>query len=122
MAVKHIAFTMHSVTDMARARRFYERDLGLELGHDYEGKWVEYYPGGTGCFAITNMVPQVKPSVDHGASISFEVDDIERTVKDLKAKGVKVLADVFATPVCRMAYVADPDGNSVGLHQKNAGR
>jgi predicted enzyme related to lactoylglutathione lyase len=122
MAIKHIAFTMYSVKDMAAARDFYEKTLGLTLGGDYGGKWVEYYPGGSGCLAITTMVPQVKPSARHGGSVSFEVDDIEATMKDLKAKGVKVLAEVFSSPVCRMAYVADPDGNSVGLHQKNPGR
>jgi predicted enzyme related to lactoylglutathione lyase len=122
MAVKHIAFTMYSVRDMAKAREFYEKHLGLTLGHDYEGKWVEYYPGGNGCFAITSMVPQVKPSARHGGSISFEVDDIEATVKELEAKGVKVAAKTFSTPVCKMAYLLDPDGNSVGLHQKHPGR
>lgn len=121
MAIKHIAFTMYSVRDMAKARNFYESILGLTLGADYEGKWVEYHPG-SGAFAITTEVPQVKPSARHGGSISFEVDDIEATMKDLEAKGVKVLAKTFATPVCKMAYVSDPDGNSVGLHQKNAGR
>lgn len=122
MVIKHIAFTMYSVKEMARARDFYEKALGLTLGVNYEDKWVEYYPGGTGCLAITTEVPQVRPSARHGGSISFEVDDIEAAIKDLKAKGVKVLAEVFATPVCKMAYVADPDGNSVGLHQKNPGR
>lgn len=29
--IKHIAFTLYPVTDMARARRFYEETLGLRL-------------------------------------------------------------------------------------------
>lgn len=120
--IKHIAFTMYSVKDVARSREFYEQDLGLELGADYEGKWVEYYPGGTGCFAITSMVPQVKPSADHGGSIAFEVHDVDATLKGLRGRGVRVLVEPFDTPVCRMAYVADPDGNSVGLHQKKPNR
>lgn len=28
---------------------------------------------------------------------------------------------VFATPVCRMAVVLDPDGNEVILHQRTVG-
>lgn len=120
--IKHIAFTLYPVTDMARARAFYEGALGLALGHDYDGKWVEYYPGGTACFALTNMVDGLKPSADHGGSLAFEVDDLDAELKRLKAAGVRVLLDAITTPVCRMAYVADPDGNSVGLHQKNPGR
>ncbi len=119
--IKHIAFTMYSVRDMAKARKFYEQDLGLKMTADYESKWVEYHLG-TSCFAITNMVPQVKPSASHGGSIAFEVDDLDATMKDVKAKGVKVLAEPFSSPVCRMAVVADPDGNGVTLHQKNPGR
>lgn len=120
--IKHIAFTMYSVRDMARARAFYEGTLGLTLGHDYEGKWVEYYPGGAACFAITTMVDEVEPSADHGGSVAFEVDDLDKTLADLRAKKARFLTDVIDTPVCRMFYVADPDGNSVGLHQKAAGR
>lgn len=120
--IKHIAFTMYSVRDMARARAFYEGVLGLTLGHDYEGQWVEYYPGGTACFAITTMVDAVKPGADRGGVVSFEVDDLDKTLAELRAKKARFLTDVITTPVCRMAHVADPDGNCVGLHQKAAGR
>jgi predicted enzyme related to lactoylglutathione lyase len=112
MSVKHIAFTAYPVKDMARAREFYERDLGLTLGKDFSGKWVEYYPGETGCFAISTMFK------GKGFGISFEVDDVDALFAALKAKGVKAGAEPFSSPVCRMAYVSDPDGNSVGLHQK----
>lgn len=119
--IKHIAFTMYSTRDMARARKFYEEDLGLKLTADYEGKWVEYHLGGA-CLAITSMVPEVKPAADSGGLIAFEVDDLDATLADLKAKGVKLAYDTVVTPVCRMAGVLDPDGNGVTLHQKNPGR
>lgn len=35
MSVKHIAFTVYPVKDMARARSFYEQDLGLRLGKNF---------------------------------------------------------------------------------------
>jgi predicted enzyme related to lactoylglutathione lyase len=119
--IKHVAFTMYSVTDMTKARAFYEGALGLELAAEYEGKWVEYQPG-SGCLAITTMVDAVKPSGDHGGSIAFEVDDLDKTFADLKAKKAEFYTPIIDTPGCRMFYVADPDGNSVGLHQKKAGR
>jgi predicted enzyme related to lactoylglutathione lyase len=97
---------------MARARKFYEEALGLSLGKDFGGKWVEYYPGETGCFAISTMFK------GKGFGVSFEVDDLDGVFSRLKQGGAKVGAEPFSTPVCRMAYVSDPDGNSVGLHQK----
>ena len=35
---KHIAFTVYPVTDMKRARAFYEGDLGLKSSLDFERK------------------------------------------------------------------------------------
>ena len=118
--VKHIAFTMYPVKDMKRARRFYEKALGLKLTCSYEDKWVEYHLGGA-CFAITTMAPKVKPRPDAGG-ISFEVKDVDAAVKKLVKGGGKVLEPAFDTGVCRMAYVRDTEGNCVGLHKKAAGR
>ena len=53
--VKHIAFTVYPVTDMVRARAFYEGDLELKPSMDFEGKWVEYDLSGA-CFALTTMM------------------------------------------------------------------
>jgi predicted enzyme related to lactoylglutathione lyase len=118
--IKHIAFTMYPVKDMARARRFYEGLLGLEVGHDFRGEWIEYYPE-NGCFAISTMAKELEPSSNSGG-ISFEVDDVDAMVAELKAKGVTVKAGPFSTRVCRMAYVLDPEGNVVGLHKRIAPR
>ncbi|MEO7109864.1 MAG: VOC family protein [Polyangiaceae bacterium] len=113
--IKRIAFTMYPVTDMARARKFYEEDLGLVKTAEYGAKWVEYDPGG--CFAITTMIPDVKPSSNSGGSIAFEVDNLDELLASLKAKGVTVKMDNMDTPVCNMAVVLDTEGNAVTLHQ-----
>ena len=44
--VNSIAFTLYPVTDMARARRFYEDRLGLRMTRREarEFEWVEYDP------------------------------------------------------------------------------
>ena len=61
--VKEIAFIYHCVTDVARARRFYEQFLGLKVGLEYEGApgkwWIEYDIAGV-AFAITNVSPRRK--------------------------------------------------------------
>jgi predicted enzyme related to lactoylglutathione lyase len=114
---KKVAFTMYPVIDMARARRFYEETLGLSVSSNYEERWVEYDLPGGGCFAITTMAEGVSPSSNSGGSIAFEVENLAKLVKDLKAKGVKFKLDVFETPVCKMAVVIDSEGNALTLHQ-----
>ena len=52
MKVTNIAFTGIPVTDMKRARQFYESALGLKPADEYaEGVWVEY-EFGDGTIAI----------------------------------------------------------------------
>ena len=113
--VKEIAFTAYTVTDMERARDFYEKQLGLQVESRWEGKWVEYAVG-SGTFAIQNVMSG-PPSGRRGV-IAFEVDDFDKTVADLKAAGVPVEMDVYESSVCWMAIVNDPDGNSVCIHHR----
>ncbi len=49
--IKEIAFTAYRVTDMARARRFYEEHPGLPLALNHQDVWVAY-EAGDGTFAI----------------------------------------------------------------------
>lgn len=119
--IKHIAFTMYPVKDIARARRFYEEDLGLKLTNNFRDQWVEYHLD-NGCFAITTMAEDVAPSADSGGSIAFEVDDVDAMVSKLRGKMAVVKMEPFSTPVCRMAVVLDPEGNAISIHAKNPGR
>jgi predicted enzyme related to lactoylglutathione lyase len=116
--IKHIAFTMYPVSDMARARKFYEEALGLALTKNFRDEWVEYHLE-NGAFAITTMSP-VKPGASMGGSIAFEVDDVDATVKKLKAAKAVVKVEAFDTPVCRMAIVLDSEGNALCVHAKKA--
>ena len=114
--ITELAFVATPITDMNRARAFYEGVLGLKPTHDFNGQWIEYtIPEGT--FAITNIEADWKPS-SQGTAVGFEVDDLEATMQTLKAAGTPLVMDVIETPVCRMAIVADPDGNHVTLHKR----
>ncbi len=118
--IKKVAFTMYPVKDMRRARDFYEKLLGLEVGSIFgDDAWVEYDLPGGGCFAITTMAEGVDPSADSGGSISFEVEDLDTLVEKLKAEGVTFKMDIFSSPVCRMAIPLDSEGNAFMLHQLN---
>ncbi len=116
--VKHIAFTMYPVLDMARARGFYEGALELKATSNYKDAWVEYHLE-NGCFAITTMAEGVSPSASAGGSIAFEVGDVDATLAKLRAKGATVKVEPFATPVCRMAILLDLDGNAFCIHARN---
>ncbi len=118
MNIKEIAFSCYPVTDMTRARDFYEGVLGLKATMDHkleEGHWVEYDIG-SGTLAI-GVAPGMIPSSD-GCSVSLEVDDFESAMEELKSGGVDIHFGPIETSVCHMAFVRDPDGNSVGIHQR----
>src|ERR1700722_1793683 len=113
--ITHIAFTVYPVSDISRSRRFYEEVLGLKLAHDFSNRWIEYDVAGQ-TFAITTMMEENKPGAQ-GAGIAFEVDDLDKTLADLKKANVKFMMDAFSTPVCPMAGISDPPGNGIVLHK-----
>jgi len=113
-----VAFTFYAVTDLPRARAFYEETLGLEVGPVYgddDKAWVEYDLPGGGCLAISNMTP-AKPGPG-GGTIALEVSDREALVERLKGEGVVFASEHIPSPVCDMSIVTDPDGNQLILHQ-----
>ena len=118
--IKSIAFTVYPVTEMARSRSFYEGVLGLTPGYCYGDKWVEYDLGDS-TFAITTTDMGHTPGA-MGAIVAFEVEDMDAFVSSLKEKSVTFVIDTFSTPVCRIAAIADPDGNHISIHKRNEGR
>ena len=116
MKIKNIAFVGIPVTDINRARAFYERALGLKPSADFsEGVWIEYEIG-DGTLAIGSVGDQWKPSSD-GTSVALEVDDFEAAIKSLKDAKARFAAENVESPVCRMAVVQDPDGNKIIIHK-----
>lgn len=121
MKINEIAFSVYPVIDMEKARSFYEGILGLSATMDHkmeEGHWVEYDIG-EGTLAI-GVAPGMTPSSD-GCSVSLEVEDFDQSISELKEAGVEFNFGPIETPVCHMAFVRDPDGNSVGIHKRKLG-
>ncbi|MGQ0661043.1 VOC family protein [Sphingosinicella sp.] len=115
--LRKVAFTMYPVKDMTVARTFYEETLGLPPStYGAQSPWVEFDLPGGGCLAITTVTPN-DPSASAGGTIAFEVDDLDATVAELKAKSVAFAAEGIESPVCHMAIVKDPDGNAIILHK-----
>ena len=114
--IKKIAFVGIPVTDIKRARAFYEGVLGLKPSVEFsEGVWIEYDIG-DGTLAIGSVGDQWKPSSD-GTSVALEVDDFEGAIKSLKAANVPFDTENVESPVCRMAVTQDPDGNKIIIHK-----
>jgi len=116
MKIKEIGFVAIPVTDMTRARFFYEEVLGLKTSEEMMGgKWIEYGIG-KDTLAIANVGEAWVPS-DQGTGAAFEVEDFDEAIKRLKGRHVPFAAEPFETPCCHMAVVQDPDGNKLMIHK-----
>jgi catechol 2,3-dioxygenase-like lactoylglutathione lyase family enzyme len=119
MQVTEIAFSVYPVTDLKRARAFYEETLGLKPGMVYEGEgvgWIEYEIG-PGVVAIGAGSEHFKPS-SNGGSVALEVGDFDQAIQELKEAGIKFVIEPLVFPGCRMASVLDPDGNTITIHRR----
>lgn len=116
--IKDIAYTAYPANDIAKLRAWYASNLGLDFGQVMDEAGVEKYAEakvGSGYFSLmTHEWIERKPGT--GVGIVFEVDDMDRTVADLRAKGIKA-EDPYDTPVCRVTSFEDAEGNKVTLHQ-----
>ncbi|HVU25574.1 MAG TPA: VOC family protein [Opitutus sp.] len=116
--VKELAFVFYPVTDIARAREFYEGLLGLKPGAQFEFSpgqwWIEYDIAGQ-ALAISNGVPGTKAD-----NLVLEVVSLDEAVATLRASGIPLIGEVTEFPPCRLCRIADPFGNEIGLHQLKA--
>jgi predicted enzyme related to lactoylglutathione lyase len=114
--IKEIGFVGVPVTDIGRAREFYEGVLGLQKSGEFlEGGWIEYGIG-KDTLAIANVNLDWKPA-DQGTSAALEVEDFNAAIEELKDSGVRFATEPFETPVCHIAVVHDPDGNKLMIHK-----
>jgi predicted enzyme related to lactoylglutathione lyase len=50
--------------------------------------------------------------------VALEVEDFDAAIAQLKQHNVKFRIEPMDTPVCRMAMVFDPDGNTLCIHKR----
>ena len=115
-----------AVSDMDRAREFYEGKLGLPVGID-SGDNLQYLCG-------EGTVIHVYLSPEHAGKSTatmagWGVDDVERVVAELTSKGVTferydegpIITDERGIATfeggARVAYFKDPDGNTLSIAQ-----
>ena len=114
---------MLPVKDMARARRFYEQQLGLAPeGFRPDGKF-NYRLGGT----TLALFPKPEGTKAEHTALSFRVERIEPAVAALKARGVqfadydypglKTVNHVCVLGSEKAAWFEDTEGNILCLHE-----
>ncbi len=123
MLTNRKATTMLPVTDVPRARRFYEEKLGLRAKSTQPSGETVYETDGS----TLALYPRAEPPKSDHTALSFEVDDIVREVKELRGRGVEferyempdaVEQDgVYAIGQERCAWMKDPDGNILCIHE-----
>ena len=116
--------TILPVTDMPRARNFYESKLGLEAeGAKPDGKFVYRCGGG----ALLALFPRGEATKADHTALSFEVKDIAAAIAQLKQRGVtfndydfpglKTVGHVCVLGAEKAAWFNDTEGNILCLHE-----
>jgi catechol 2,3-dioxygenase-like lactoylglutathione lyase family enzyme len=109
------------VSDLERAKKWYTKVLGMKIIKEYSEFKCVLMKLGKNEFDIG--VPNSywgegwdKVRIGERTPIFFEADDIEKTWKELKKRGVKVIEELSKRPWRDMkAVFADPDGNEFNL-------
>ena len=123
MLGKADATPMIAVKDLDRARQFYEKTLGLEATETMGGEILEVKSGST---PITVYKSEFA-GTNKATALTFEVDDVEKEVGELKEKGIffeqydlpglKRQGDFYVGEEedFKTAWFKDPDGNILSL-------
>lgn len=119
---KELAFVGYAVTDFAKAKAFYGEILGLKetvcLGEGEDIGWMEYDLAGQ-TLALAKAFDHWNPDAN-GGQVCLEVHDLDAAMSYLKERRVQIILDIQDYPHCRLALIADPDGNTLTLHQRKA--
>ena len=124
MLVKANVEPMLPVKDLQAAQKFYEQTLELEKVDSQPDTAVTYKSGNTTLvvyrsdFAGTNK----------GTAALWEIDDVDGTVRELKAKGVKFEhydmpgltrdGDIHRAGPFSVAWFKDPSGNILSVQNR----
>src|SRR4051812_6233848 len=109
--------------DLARARRFYEEKVGLRAKQEIAGGVVFEFRDKTACF----LYPTPNAGTSLASQAFWQVDDVEREVAELKARGVvfedydmpgeKSPSGVVTMGGAKGAWFKDSEGNILAIIQ-----
>jgi len=108
------------VVDLERAKKFYQEILGLKVAYENPGGAVMECGNGTKLL----LYPRDATRADHTAA-GFEVQDVEKEVRELKAKGevfeeydtpdLKTVDSIASRGSAKGAWFKDTEGNIIGV-------
>jgi catechol 2,3-dioxygenase-like lactoylglutathione lyase family enzyme len=113
-----------AVSDLERARKFYEGTLGLEI-MDERSDGVTYKDAAGGWFLV---YPSQFAGTAKSTYMSFDVADVEQAVKELRERGVvfeeydmpglKTVNGISEIQGVKGAWFKDPDGNILAIGER----
>ena len=120
MIGKRDATPMVAVKDLDLARKFYEETLGLKEVQDF-GEGFILKSGDTKLSVYRSQFA----GTNKATTLTFDVDDINSEVRDLKCKGISFEhyeveglereGDIYRGENMKTAWFKDPDGNILSL-------
>ena len=123
MIGKANATPMIAVSDLDRARKFYEETLGLSAKETMAGEVIEAKSGDT----TIDIYRSEFAGTNKATALTFAVDDIDAEVKELKDKGIffeqydmqglEKQGDIYVGEGMKTTWFKDPDGNILSLTQ-----
>lgn len=118
--MRAIDFVMYSTRNMRRTRAFYQKMFGLKRGDEWGSFWSEF---DTSPVTLCLDAPGTKREQlwQGPPTVAFGVADIHAAIAQCRRRKVKILIEPVETTVCWMAFIADPDGNRICLHQRKDG-
>lgn len=112
------------VTNVARARKFYEEKLGLTPKEEYAGGVIYECGGGSWVF----MYPSAGAGTSKASTLFWAVDDVVAEVRELKAGGVvfeeydmpgiKMENSIASAGGAKTAWSKDSEGNILAISQR----
>ncbi|MEJ8838173.1 VOC family protein [Ramlibacter sp. AN1133] len=112
------------VKDIARARRFYEGQLGLRAKEETNGGVVYEFGGGTAAF----LYPTPNAGMSRASQAFWSVQDVDAEIQTLKARGVQFeqyddmpgersAQGAITAGGAKAAWFRDSEGNIMALVQ-----
>ena len=115
------------VTDVARARQFYEQKLGFKPKREIAGGVVYEFGEQTACF----LYPTPNAGTSKASQAFWQVDNVEREVAELKSRGVtfeeydapgmKTKNGIATGGGAKTAWFKDTEGNILAVVQSSSG-
>jgi catechol 2,3-dioxygenase-like lactoylglutathione lyase family enzyme len=119
MQIRRLLHAAVLVSDLDRARRFYEGVLGLrqKKRHDFDfaGAWYELGEGELHLMVAAGNLPSAAERPRRDNHIAFQIDDLDEARRMLETAGLDYRESSSGLP---SIFVRDPDGNLVELQQR----